>query len=306
VRPCGRSWIAKPWAKSSLSCDNSTAVTGPNSDLRSWADRQAGSAGAWTAIEGATTAQLWKLELADQTFVIKAFVNPGFVAEYPDCVEHAVQAMAHVELHSTLAVPAVVAADPTGSIAGCPVMLMTMAQGSPMVVPTRRLFDRIIDVAEQIHVIPANGFGWTHHRYNEPTEVFAPSWFSDPGLFAELVARSAAAVSDEAFIHRDFHPGNLLISDDVVTGVVDWDYACVGPSGEDYGRTWLNLANDFGEQISRVFASRAARRLDPGWVAASWLDWLPFYENVGQVERWGTDAERRRLEEVGSWITDLA
>ncbi len=284
----------------------SAALTSPDPDLRHWVASQTGSTGAWTPIEGATTAQLWKLESADQTFVIKAFMNSSFVAEYPDCIEHAAEAMIHVGRHSSLAVPAVVAADPTGSIAGCPVLLMTMAQGAPMAAPTRRLFDRIIDVAEEIHAIPTDGFGWTHHRYNEPNSVFLPTWFSDRGLFAELAAQSASAISDEVFIHRDFHPGNLLFSGDQVTGVVDWDYACVGPSGEDYGRTWLNLANDFGERISRVFASRAARRLDSQWVAASWLDWLPFYDNADQVEQWGTAHERRRLEEVGRWITDLA
>lgn len=282
------------------------STAGPDSCLRNWVASQADCTGTWTSIEGATTAQLWKFETAQQTFVIKAFTNPSFVGEYPDCVEHAASAMAHVQANSELAVPTVVGADPTGSIAGCPVLMMTMAQGAPMVAPTRKLFDRIIDVAEQIHAIPAEGFGWTHHRYNEPNDVFAPSWFSDPGLFAELAARSAVARSDEVFIHRDFHPGNLLVRGEAVTGIVDWDYACVGPSGEDYGRTWLNLAADYGERISAVFASRAARRLDPHWVAASWLDWLPFYEDTIRIEQWGTVAERRRFEEVGRWITDLA
>ena len=285
---------------------SSTAMTGPDSDLRNWVTSQANCTGTWTPIEGATTAQLWKLETAEQTYVIKAFTNPGFVAEYPDCVEHAASAMAHVQEYSELAAPTIVGADPSGDIAGCPVLMMTMARGAPIGAPTRKLFDRIIDVAEQIHAIPAAGFAWAHHRYNEPDCVFAPSWFSDPGLFAELAARSASAQSDEVFIHRDFHPGNLLVSDEAVTGIVDWDYACVGPSGEDYGRTWLNLANDYGERIGQVFASRAARRLDPHWVAASWLDWLPFYENADRVEQWGTPAERRRLEEVGRWITNLA
>ena len=197
-------------------------MSAPNPGLRNWVTSQIGSIEAWTPIDGATTAQLWKIEAADQTFVVKAFADLSFVAEHPDCVEHAAHAMAHVEAYSELAIPVVVAADPTGSIAGCPVLIMTMAHGEPMVAPTRRLFDRFIDVAEQIHAIPAEGFGWKHERYNEPNEVFAPSWFSDPGLFAELAARSAAAVNDEAFIHRDFHPGNLLISGDVVTGVVDY------------------------------------------------------------------------------------
>ncbi len=276
-------------------------MNGPDA-LVAWGGRHLPSAHQWEPIPGATTAQLWRI---DGSFVVKAFTDPSFVAAYPDCVDHSVQAMARVATHTDLTIPAVVAADPTGESAGCPALIMTAVQGDPMDVPTRRIFDRIIDVAEQIHTIPPGDFGWAHHRYNEPKEVSMPSWFGDQGLFKELSDRSAAAFSDDVFIHRDFHPGNLLFAGDTVTGVVDWDYACVGPSGEDYGRTWLNLAADYGERISTVFASRAARRLDPQWVAAAWLDWLPFYEGDDEVEQWGTDAERVRFESVGRWITQL-
>ncbi len=278
-------------------------MTGPDRPLLAWGGLHLPNAEHWEPIPGATTAQLWRV---DRGFVVKAFTDRSFVATYPDCVEHAEQAMAHVAKHTELLIPAIVATDPTGEIAGCPALIMTVVDGNPLDVPTRRIFDRIIDVAEQIHTIPTGDFGWRHHRYNEPDDSFVPSWFSDGGLFAELSRRSAAAISDDVFIHRDFHPGNFLFAGESVTGVVDWDYACVGPSGEDYGRTWLNLAADYGERISAVFASRAARRLDPRWVAAAWLDWLPFYEGDDEVEQWGSDAERVRFESVGRWITELA
>jgi aminoglycoside phosphotransferase (APT) family kinase protein len=237
--------------------------------------------------------------------VVKVFANPAFVAEYPDCVDHAVASMQFVRANSDLRVPEVVDADSTGDLAGYPAILMTALGGVPLEVPTRRVFDRIIDVADQVHGLPAAGFKWHHHRYNDPTDTFAPDWFGDSGLFAELAARSAAAVSDEVFIHRDFHPGNLLFDGDLVVGTVDWDYACIGPSGEDFGRTWLNLAADYGQRISTVFASRAARRLDPAWVAATWLDWLGFYEGGETVRRWGTPEERLVFESVGRWAVGL-
>ena len=148
-------------------------------------------------------------------------------------------------------------------------------------------------------------FGWTHRRYNAPSDVEAPPWLPDPAIFAELQARSAAARSDHVFIHRDFHPGNMHIDGDQLVGIFDWDYACVGPSGEDYARMWLNLAIDHGERIATVFASRAARRLDPLWVAACWLDWLPFYDGGETVANWGTARERAQFETIGRWAIDL-
>lgn len=35
------------------------------------------------------------------------------------------------------------------------------------------------------------------------------------------------------FIHRDYHPTNILWVDDKVSGVVDWVNACRGPAGID-------------------------------------------------------------------------
>lgn len=280
-------------------------MTLPDRSVLQWVGRSLPGLRRWDPIGGATTAALWKVSDGDGSWVVKVFANPAFVAEYPDCVDHAVASMQFVRANSDLRVPEVVDADSTGDLAGYPAILMTALGGVPLEVPTRRVFDRIIDVADQVHGLPAAGFKWHHHRYNDPTDTFAPDWFGDSGLFAELAARSAAAVSDEVFIHRDFHPGNLLFDGDLVVGTVDWDYACIGPSGEDFGRTWLNLAADYGQRISTVFASRAARRLDPAWVAATWLDWLGFYEGGETVRRWGTPEERLVFESVGRWAVGL-
>lgn len=280
-------------------------VSEPPPALVGWVNRHLPTVPAWEPVVGATTASVWKVSNAGRSYIVKAYSRPGFVAEYPDCVEHTVRATEHVAGHSDLVVPRVVAVDASGDEAGVPSLIMTAIGGHPLEVPTRRTFDRVIDVAEVIHTIAVGEFPWQHHRYNEPGGVFPPGWFADRSLFAHLVSMSEEAVSDQVFIHRDFHPGNLLLDGEHVTGIIDWDYACVGPSGEDYGRTWLNLAVGYGRRISGVFASRAARRLDPRWVAATWLDWLPYYEGPDDVEAWGSVADRSVFESVGRWVTEL-
>jgi Ser/Thr protein kinase RdoA (MazF antagonist) len=44
------------------------------------------------------------------------------------------------------------------------------------------------------------------------------------------------------FLHRDYHPGNLLWNDGSLSGIVDWAFSCRGPRGVDVAHTRWNLA----------------------------------------------------------------
>ncbi|MGC4378585.1 aminoglycoside phosphotransferase family protein [Fictibacillus sp. Mic-4] len=55
------------------------------------------------------------------------------------------------------------------------------------------------------------------------------------------------------FIHRDYHPCNVLWEDGRLTGVVDWVNACIGPAGVDAGHCSLNLALLYGADDADFF-----------------------------------------------------
>jgi aminoglycoside phosphotransferase (APT) family kinase protein len=55
------------------------------------------------------------------------------------------------------------------------------------------------------------------------------------------------------FLHRDFHPGNLLWVEERLTGVVDWVSACAGPPEEDIGHCRANLAIRLGQDWADEF-----------------------------------------------------
>jgi hypothetical protein len=58
----------------------------------------------------------------------------------------------------------------------------------------------------------------------------------------ELFHRPVPDGADQAvFLHRDFHPGNVLWRRGTVTGVVDWASASVGPAWVDVGHCRGNL-----------------------------------------------------------------
>ena len=62
------------------------------------------------------------------------------------------------------------------------------------------------------------------------------------------------------FLHRDFHPGNLLWTDERITGVVDWVSACAGPPEEDIGHCRANLAIRHGQDWADEFLAHLAGR----------------------------------------------
>jgi aminoglycoside phosphotransferase (APT) family kinase protein len=80
------------------------------------------------------------------------------------------------------------------------------------------------------------------------------------------------------FIHRDYHPGNVLAEDGRVTAVVDWPTAAWGPPGIDLARMRLNLAGDLDPARAERFldAYRAAggdpQHRDPFWDLSDALD----------------------------------
>ena len=57
----------------------------------------------------------------------------------------------------------------------------------------------------------------------------------------------------ECFIHRDYHPANVLWAEGKVSGVVDWVNACRGPAGIDVGHCRVNLALLHGVEMADLF-----------------------------------------------------
>ena len=62
------------------------------------------------------------------------------------------------------------------------------------------------------------------------------------------------APSDERrFIHRDYHPGNVLWARGRVSGVIDWVNASIGAPEADVGHCRVNLAGRFGQPAADRF-----------------------------------------------------
>ena len=82
-----------------------------------------------------------------------------------------------------------------------------------------------------------------------------PPWSGDDGLYREAFARleAPAPAYDPTFLHRDFHPGNVLWHDGVVSGVVDWVETSTGPADLDVAHCASNLAGLHGVATALAF-----------------------------------------------------
>jgi aminoglycoside phosphotransferase (APT) family kinase protein len=60
-------------------------------------------------------------------------------------------------------------------------------------------------------------------------------------------------VVERCFIHRDYHPGNVLWSRGRVTGIVDWGHASIGSPYADVGHCRVNLAYQVGQEAAHRF-----------------------------------------------------
>ncbi len=67
------------------------------------------------------------------------------------------------------------------------------------------------------------------------------------------------------FLHRDFHPGNVLWTDGAVTGLVDWASAAIGPAAADAGHCRWNLARTLGQDAADRFLALTGLAYHPYW-----------------------------------------
>ena len=66
-------------------------------------------------------------------------------------------------------------------------------------------------------------------------------------------------------LHHDFHHGNVLWLDDRLTGVLDWNEACIGPAASDVAYCSVDLTMTHGRRMADSFcaAYRAAVGTEP-------------------------------------------
>lgn len=252
------------------------------------------------SLTGGVTSRVGQVEIGERRAVLKQVTNQRWLQERPDVVAYEGRVL---ELLSTtsIPVPRVLAIDEDGTEAGAPSLLLTWIDGTPageMVDPLVWL-QRLAEVSAEIAVIEPPAWIRPFARYLEAVEAEPPRWAKDRAIWQTAVdiVNQPPPPSPQRFIHRDFHPWNVLWNQRLA-GVVDWSQASIGPIAMDAAHCRANLAIGFDAGVADAFQlmweAATGQAHDIYWDLVTCLDFLPDWRPSNR----GND----RLE---SWVRHL-
>ncbi|MFD1775267.1 phosphotransferase family protein [Paenibacillus rhizophilus] len=211
-------------------------------------------------LPGSTSSALYQVRLEEgansQDAVIRLYDNEQWLKQEPDLAAHESEALIRSGL-GRVSSPKLLGVDNDGRACGLPAVLMTMLPGDVILKP-RDMHSWLKGLAEalaEVHAVPAGDFPWTHFSYTDIDALEPPAWTSRRDSWGEAVGfvKNSRPQYEPRFIHRDYHPANVLWLGDAVSGIVDWPNACRGPAGADVGHCRLNLAQLYGVEAAEAF-----------------------------------------------------
>ena len=268
--------------------DPRLAADPPPATLR-WVAAHAGSeVVAIEQLQGATTAAVHRIDLESGTSVVlKRFVWKDFVAEEPERARHEAEALLRVS-GTDVPAPELIAYDEVGLGTDAPAVLTSFIPGS---VTVDIAPEALAEVAALISAVDPADIEWRYHPYFGQDELFPPAWASRPALWNRLIQVAQAVNTDGShFVHRDFHPWNVLAENDRVTGVVDWLSAARGPWEIDVAHCRGNLVlldrYDAAERYRTEYEQLTGLTYSPVWDAMTIVDAMPYYSSRTAVDAW--------------------
>ncbi len=235
-------------------------------------------------MKGSTSSSVFLIhclpDLNPQRFVLRVLDNQKWLAEEPDLAHHEAAALEEAQ-KTGLQVPKLVAYSTSDVGFGAPVVLMSYLEGNVELRPTN--FEQWLnDLAEQLallHQHKADTFPWRFQSWVEKAALVPPQWTTIPKVWERAIewVLGSEPAAQPVFIHRDYHPSNVLWHGSRVSGIVDWINACQGPAGVDVAHCRTNLAQMFGvaaaDQFLKAYmASSVKFNYDPYWDLDSILD----------------------------------
>lgn len=158
---------------------------------------------------------------------------------------------------SDIAAPQLVAVDAPAEHCDVPALLMTRLPGRIDLTPNdmRGWLGQMAGALPAIHEVPVSAAVRRYRPYTDPRTLEPPWWSRRQDAWKrllDLLSRPAPKTS-RCFIHRDYHPANLLWSRGRISGIVDWINASTGSPGIDLGHCRVNLVELYGLEAADTF-----------------------------------------------------
>jgi aminoglycoside phosphotransferase (APT) family kinase protein len=246
-----------------------------------WVERHAGDrVRSIRRLPGASTSAVHRLGLeSGVSVVLRRYVWPLVLENEPLFPQREVDALVF-GASKGLALPELIAADLSGAEAGdgTPTLLMSFLPGRAVSSPD---VHALAIVAATIHAVDPSGFPHQYFDWFGGADRRPPTNARRVNLWDRAIQVVSAGPPPfrPVFVHRDFHPGNVLWRRGRCSGVVDWANACAGPSGCDLGHCRANLLGLAGREAADTFRSAyetlTGEAYHPYWELASVFDHGP-------------------------------
>ncbi|MGE7436263.1 phosphotransferase family protein [Kitasatospora sp. NPDC001175] len=236
----------------------------------------------------------------ERRLVLRSFVRPFYLRHADGLLRRESGVLRLLDGLAGRPVPAarLVAVDPGGEHCDHPSLLMTLLPGSVRLDrgTAGARIPLLADQLARIHRTPAAGADRprAYQAWVTPGSVRIPEPTGRPGLWQRAVdaIRQPAPPFRGCFLHRDFHPGNVLFTDGGtggtprIGGVVDWVETSWGPAELDLAHCSTALALlhgvDTALHLEREYLA-AGGRLGPHQRYWRLLDALAFAPDAEKV-----------------------
>lgn len=233
----------------------------------------------FTAMAGSTSAALFVARSADREAVIRLFDGKRW-QESTSSLSKREGSILTALSGAGLPAPELLTTLPDNGV------VMTLMPGRVWLpqTPGQAWLHELAGMLTQIHQAPVV-VPWVYESWNNFDQWDAVDWWSDRQLWQQCrLILNARPDAETTFIHRDYHPVNLLWQNQKICAVVDWINACMGPAAVDVAHCRLNLALMYGITAADHFLA-AYQQMNPTWqYQAFWDIDAAFSSNLTDLE----------------------
>ena len=274
-----------------------------SADVIAWVERSIGRGAqrvSLTRAEGATSSSVYFIKATGGgpplDCVLRLFTNERWLEEEPDLPEHEAAVLTKT-CGAGLPAPKLIAYASDDSECGVPAVLMSFIDGRIVLRPDdfESWLTRMSQALAEIHSVSTTDLRWEYFSWTDKDGLEPPVWSKHPELWERAIEMGLGGPPDHerVFIHRDYHPTNVLWASQKLSGVVDWVNACRGPASVDLAHCRGNLVSMFGPAIAERFLQAYKRVVGPGFVHHPYWDidallgtlpepgWYPPWEAFG-------------------------
>ncbi|MCT2541293.1 MULTISPECIES: alpha/beta fold hydrolase [Streptomyces] len=231
---------------------------------RAWVAKQTGpgrSVADSRLLAGGWSSQMRRLTLDDGTDLVqRTFVKPFFRHHGPGLLNREASVLALLAGQDSIPAPGLVAVDATAEHCDHPTLLMSALPGRVRVDgdDLDRRLDLLAAQLVRVHDVVPDERPRPYQAWTSPERVRTP----DGPLWERAVdvIRRDPPPHEGRFLHRDFHPGNVLFAGTGpelrITGVVDWVETSWGPADLDVAHCSTALALLHGPAYGLDFRDR--------------------------------------------------